>query len=333
MRKTFTQAGLAILFLGTFCATASVASAQERVRVVGQPNTPCPNSQYITINDAVKAADPGKVIEICPGNWQRVTSSGGPPNSASTALLLTDGTVMVHQGCTPNWYKLTPDAFGNYLTGTWSQIASMQPTYGTLYYASAVLADGRVVVIGGEFNFCGDVITPQGAIYDPKADNWAVLDVPPFMPDPIGGIGDSQSAVLPNGKLLLAFSGLQIAQFDPATLTFTLVGNSVSKADINNEEGWTLLPDGTVLTIDTRNGTNSERYIPSAGHWIGAGSTIEPIAAGAEIGPAGFSADWPDILSLPARGSSIHSSAEKKNPPLANPVLHRFSILHRLGQP
>src|SRR6266487_5678840 len=95
-------------------------------------------------------------------SWQSVTSPGGPPNSASTALLLTDGTIVVHQGCTPNWYKLTPDAFGNYVTGTWSQIASMQPTYGPLYYASAVLADGRVAVIGGEFNFCGPVTTPQG---------------------------------------------------------------------------------------------------------------------------------------------------------------------------
>jgi nitrous oxidase accessory protein NosD len=33
---------------------------------VGQPNTPCPNAQYTTINDAVNAADPGDVIEICP---------------------------------------------------------------------------------------------------------------------------------------------------------------------------------------------------------------------------------------------------------------------------
>src|SRR5580704_16585295 len=66
MRKPLTHARLAILFLGTFCATTSVARADERVRIVGQPNTPCPNAQYTTINDAVNAADPGDVIEICP---------------------------------------------------------------------------------------------------------------------------------------------------------------------------------------------------------------------------------------------------------------------------
>src|SRR5689334_405050 len=67
-------------------------------------------------------------------SWQPLANR--PPfNSVSTALLLTDGTVMVHEGCTPNWYNLRPDPFGSYVTGTWTRLASMQPTYGPLYYA------------------------------------------------------------------------------------------------------------------------------------------------------------------------------------------------------
>ena len=58
------------------------------------------------------------------------------------------------------------------------------------------------------------------------------------------------------------------------------------KADANSEEGWTLLPDGTVLTIDTKNVTQSERYLPSTDTWVPAGSTASLlVGSGAEIGP------------------------------------------------
>jgi nitrous oxidase accessory protein NosD len=94
MRKPLTHARLAILFLGTFCATTSVARADERVRIVGQPNTPCPNAQYTTINDAVNAADPGDVIEICPALYpeqltitKRLTLRGRRVNGVNRVLL------------------------------------------------------------------------------------------------------------------------------------------------------------------------------------------------------------------------------------------------------
>src|SRR5437879_4365679 len=76
--------------------------------------------------------------------WQPLNN--GTPFQASTALLLTDGTVLCQEISSNRWFKLTPDQFGNYVTGTWSAVASMDPGYGPLYYASAVLADGRVVV-------------------------------------------------------------------------------------------------------------------------------------------------------------------------------------------
>jgi len=57
-----------------------------------------------------------------------------------------------------------PDASGSYINGTWSQLASMSSGYGPLYYASAVLANGRVVVNGGEYNLSGAaVLTNLGA--------------------------------------------------------------------------------------------------------------------------------------------------------------------------
>ena len=88
------------------------------------------------------------------GPWQLVTPA--PSNGLCNPLLLTDATVMVHDCDTPVWYKLTPDTKGNYAGGTWTQIASL-PVIGTKqyapqYHASAVLPDGRVIIMGGEYN-------------------------------------------------------------------------------------------------------------------------------------------------------------------------------------
>ena len=110
--------------------------------------------------------------EAAMGRWQRLVDQ--PPVLCDTALLLTDGRVMVHQYGDPNnngqgmnnWWALTPDANGIYLNGTWSQLASMASNYGPLYFASAVLSDGRVIVEGGEYNFLIGVETNQGSIYN-----------------------------------------------------------------------------------------------------------------------------------------------------------------------
>src|ERR1700756_2352572 len=88
-------------------------------------------------------------------SWQPLTPQ--PQVPAGALLLLTDGTVLVHHE-DPNdgfsdWYKLSPDINGSYVNGTWSQIASLASNYGPLFFASAVLADGKVIVEGGEQNF------------------------------------------------------------------------------------------------------------------------------------------------------------------------------------
>jgi hypothetical protein len=85
------------------------------------------------------------------GPWQPLP--GPVPFYPDTALLLTNGTVMLQDYGTPNWWLLTPDVYGNYSNGTWKQLASMPNAYAPYDYCSAVLADGRVVVIGGEYTY------------------------------------------------------------------------------------------------------------------------------------------------------------------------------------
>lgn len=82
-----------------------------------------------------------------------------PGGGALVEFLLTDGTVMMQGNGDSVWYKLTPDNTGSYVNGTWSQLASLPPTYEPLYFASAVLADGRLVISGGEYNF-GNLPSP-----------------------------------------------------------------------------------------------------------------------------------------------------------------------------
>ncbi len=62
----------------------------------------------------------------------------------------------------------------------------------------------------------------------------------------------------------------RMAALDPVTLTWTPMNYS-GKSDFHAEEGWTLLPDGTVLTTDIPNAPNSEKYIPWLQTWVTAG--------------------------------------------------------------
>lgn len=203
-----------------------------------------------------------------PQTLQSLTNQ--PPDSAGLGFLLTDGSVMFQGNRLFDWFKLTPDNSGSYLKGTWSQLANLPAGYAPADFASAVLADGRVVIVGGEYNFGSFVLTNEGTIYDPVANSWAAL-APPTGWD---YIGDSPSAVVPNGQLLIGGKlDTLMAELDPSTLQWTAMA-STGKSDFDAEEGWTLLPDGSILTFDVKNAPNAERYIPSMQTWFSAGSTI-----------------------------------------------------------
>ena len=101
-----------------------------------------------------------------------------PPNGAYLGFQLTDGTVMFQGNNSATWSKLTPDINGSYLNGTWSQLASLPAGYSPDDFASSVLADGRLVIVGGEYNFGTFTLTNLGAIYNPVANTWTSLAPP-----------------------------------------------------------------------------------------------------------------------------------------------------------
>jgi hypothetical protein len=212
---------------------------------------------------------------------QRWVPLANQPNAnlgLGNPLLLTDGTVILHEACGPQWWRLVPDRFGSYINGTWKQIAPLPSGYAPLYFGSAVLPDGRVMMAGGEYNAtngnCQPVWTNQGAIYNPKANKWTRVAPPAGW----HSIGDAQSVVLPDGTYMQAnCCSTESALLDATTLTWTITG--ANKKDVYDEEGWTLLPDGTVLTVDAyvfgyiKNGKRYEIYHPSTGKWTTPGST------------------------------------------------------------
>ncbi|MFO0725503.1 MAG: hypothetical protein U1E65_17095 [Myxococcota bacterium] len=231
------------------------------------------------------------------GSWTTMPTT--PPTvAAGFSILLTDGSVMVQDLAVlgGDWWRLRPDAHGNYLNGSWTQLPSMPGGYAPLYFASAVLADGRVIFVGGEYQAFTPAWQTQGAIFDPVSEQWTLLDGPPGWQT----VGDAQSVVLADGRFILAnCCTTEMAVLDPATLTWSSI-TSDGKVDIFDEEGWTLLPNGKVLTTDSNNFanlTNSEIYTPPSagvvGGWQSAGSTIVQIAdtnadgSGSwEVGPA-----------------------------------------------
>lgn len=255
------------------------------------------------ISAAAVAASPAAASSSTASPWQPLNNqppftttvcNGGFPG-AGNPLLLTDGSVIVQDAGCPNWWRLTPDNTGSYANGTWTQIGSLPPGYSPLYHSSAVLPDGRVIIMGGEYNVVDGVFftpawTAEGAIYDPVADAWTSVAPPPFfsvieiVPGVYGQtIGDAQSIVLANGTYMQAdCCTFQSALLDPKTLTWTPTG--AGKYDPNDEEGWTLLPNADVLAVDAYvplggfpyipSGTNSELYNPATGSWHSAGSTI-----------------------------------------------------------
>jgi uncharacterized protein (TIGR03437 family) len=272
------------------------------------------NSANNSVRDFTPIFTPNQIAH----GWQPLKNQ--PPIPAPFipihGLLLTDGTIIVQGFCSSNWYRLTPDMFGSYANGTWSSMPSMQSGYSPAFYSSAVLADGRVIVIGGEYNNsavnCTDpanvVDTNLGAIYDPTVDTWTPLAGPPGW----SKIGDAPNVVLPDGSFLLGnISSTQVAKLDPASMTWTNL-KSTNKADQSFEEGWTLLPDGTVLTVDISNGTQSETYNPATDTWTPAGSTVVPLISGSEIGGGVLRPDGTVFVTGATGHTSIYDYRSRK---------------------
>jgi hypothetical protein len=236
------------------------------------------------------------------GTWTAVTNP--PPSPVAHAMLLSDGSVLINsfffETHVDTWYRLIPDSTGSYINGTWVTAGNLPSGYNPLYFGSEVLPLGYVTVMGGEYNNGEGIWTTLAAYYNPTTNTWAKMPIPAGWTT----IGDAQSIILPNGSLMQA----NCCSTQEAILTIVggkpvWTATGTGKADDNDEEGWTLLPDGNILTVDAyvgsylATGTNSEIYNTATGTWSSAGSTVVQLwdsatgcggenSASYEVGPA-----------------------------------------------
>lgn len=225
------------------CCTQVTGSGSMGVRT---PTVTCPSGSH-TVGDQL-------------GTWTPLAANA-PQSSGGVMLLLSDGTVMAKSsaggsdGVGNAWMRLTPNANGSYVNGTWSSITSMNNT--RLYFSSQVLKDGRVYVAGGEYGSGG----AAGEVYNPLTNSWSNT------PSPGGTVSDANSIMLEDGRVLQALVTGNLRPttlYDPLANTYTA---GPSTLGIHNESSWVKLPDNSVLFVD-RLTTSSERYIPSSNSWI-----------------------------------------------------------------
>jgi hypothetical protein len=208
--------------------------------------------------------------------------------NGGAAFLLTDGSILMNESAsgygTRRWWKLAPDSSGNYAGGTWIRVRDS--LNGRKYFASAVMADGRLAVCGGEYSDSSGSNTQDETnlceIYDPVADTWTPLPSPPLTQ-----VGDAPCSILPDGRFLIGdINSTTTFTLDPAATAWT---TTAAKESIPSEESWALVADGTVVTVEALNAPFAETYNISSNKWT---RTVAPLSANivetasSEIGPA-----------------------------------------------
>ena len=222
------------------------------------------------------------------GTWSQVTNYN-PGYATDTMLLMTDGTVMALSAYdNQTWTQLTPDATGSYVNGTWKTLAKM--SIPRLYFASHVMPDGRLWLLGGEYSgaFLNQNFTNTGEIYDPVTNKWKAIAK---FPGP--QFGDDPTALLRAGYILAGdiSSPNTYLYYPPSDFWFTSPYRKL-RNDQSDEETWVTLPDGSVLSYDifasdTLGVGHAQKFSNFA--WVDAGTVpviLSGPAQGYELGPA-----------------------------------------------
>jgi uncharacterized repeat protein (TIGR01451 family) len=204
------------------------------------------------------------------GTWTPLTIID-PSGAVGRLVLLSDGSVMSPRFNFPDGgsQKLTPDASGNYVNGTWSPLAPMDMPRSTVI----VFQDGRLLAFGG--GPTNGPPTNTGEIYNPQTNTWT--SIASF---PESAFGLDPSMLLANGTVLVGSTqGPQTYIYDPASDTWS-AGPAKLYGDSSNHESWTKLADGSILSYDVNsNPGEAQRLDPSTMTWIDSGSVPVPLEA------------------------------------------------------
>lgn len=215
------------------------------------------------------------------GTWTALPMDSVTGLPHRNVVLLTDGTVLAQEENADGhvWTRLTPDATGNYVHGTWTSAGATQVD--RRYYPMAVLRDGRFFIAGGEDVGAGESENVV-ELYDPISNHWNL-----GAPGLFGDIGDDASQVLTDGRVFLGYRfGPETQVYDPATDHWTQTADAGTGGS-TDEHTWSLLPNGTVLDFTP---APPVRYLPATNQWVN--DAVPPLtmqnSADGEIGPGVF---------------------------------------------
>lgn len=222
------------------------------------------------------------------GSWSFVKNPVPDGDAAQTAIILSNGSVLVKGGgdsATTAYYELTPDNTGSYINGTWSVVGSMNDP--RLFASSVVLQNSQVLTVGGEY----PDFQNTAEVFNPVTQSWTLV---PSVPTPDGGFGDDPLSVLPNGNVLAGYyNGPQTYIYNPTTNTWTNGPNKLDN-DPSDEESWVKLANGDILSYSIFSSINdnvgeAQYYDPTKNEWFETGTLPALLSTpneGYELGPA-----------------------------------------------
>jgi hypothetical protein len=195
--------------------TNAVRPDGNRKPVIVGPTNPAPPPPSNSAGTASATGNGAKLgASRNPAKWTQISQP--PPFNVGMMLLLTDGSVLCQAFQRNQWRRLIPSAFGRYADGQWENLCFCSRNAPS-YYASAVLADGKVIMAGGELNWDEDNKHASELcaveLFDPLTATWSVILPPPGWKK----IGDAPCCVLEDGTFLLGsiIEGHPCAVYNP----------------------------------------------------------------------------------------------------------------------
>jgi hypothetical protein len=235
--------------------------------------------------------------------WSSAGSISVARPGCSAILLPSGDVVVVGGGSSDVGYPTTAEIYDSG-SNSWTVGSAMVLGVGRSHHAAVLLADGRILVIGGQQN--GAPVGPN-EIYDPGADSWVVVS---SLIEPRYGAAATR---LPDGRVLVA-TGHDTNQYlataeiyDPATDSWS---DAPDPAIARRYAEMVMLPNGLAILAGGWNPafgylSNTVLFNPAANGWstvasmnLGRGSFVmvqladgRVLVAASETSPAGNTAE------------------------------------------